>query len=121
RNRMIPPTTDPADKQKADALDRWVQRQKEEAMRNLPNDLEVLPSPLLLEQMEHEAVQLRSPPAFLVVHQGPAAKPTSSFRRKKRRRGTPSCVSAAEEYPMAAAVTSGAVVSLPARGGGCSK
>ncbi|KAK5619220.1 hypothetical protein CRENBAI_020294 [Crenichthys baileyi] len=49
-NRMIPPTTDPADKQKADALDRWVQRQKEEAMRNLPKDLEVLPSPLLLER-----------------------------------------------------------------------
>ncbi|MEQ2300989.1 hypothetical protein AMECASPLE_031466 [Ameca splendens] len=32
---------DPADKQKADVLDRWVQRQKEEAMRNLPTDLEV--------------------------------------------------------------------------------
>ncbi|KAK5622189.1 hypothetical protein CRENBAI_008248 [Crenichthys baileyi] len=63
---MIPPTTDPADKQKADALDRWVQRQKEEAMRNLPKDLEVLPSPLLLEQMEREAVQLRSLPASLV-------------------------------------------------------
>ncbi|KAK5598396.1 hypothetical protein CRENBAI_012274 [Crenichthys baileyi] len=45
---MIPPTTDPADKQKADALDRWVQRQKEEAMRNLSKNLEVLPSPLLV-------------------------------------------------------------------------
>ncbi|KAK5620679.1 hypothetical protein CRENBAI_020390 [Crenichthys baileyi] len=97
-------------------LDRWVQRQKEEAMRNLPKDLEVLPSPLLLEQMEREAVQLRSPPASLVVHQGPAAKPMSSFCRKKHRRGVPSCVSAAEEYPMATAVTSGAVVSLPAGG-----
>ncbi|KAK5598620.1 hypothetical protein CRENBAI_007088 [Crenichthys baileyi] len=85
-------------------------------MRNLPKDSEVLPSPLLLEQMEREAVQLHSPPASLVVHQGPAAKPTSSFRRKKRRRGAPSCVSAAEEYPMAAAVMSGAVVSLPAGG-----
>ncbi|KAK5622940.1 hypothetical protein CRENBAI_022107 [Crenichthys baileyi] len=40
---MIPPTTDPADKRKADALDRWVERLKEEAMRNLPTDLEVLP------------------------------------------------------------------------------
>ncbi|KAK5620879.1 hypothetical protein CRENBAI_017582 [Crenichthys baileyi] len=47
---MIPPTTDPADKRK-------VERQKEEAMRNLPTDLEVLPSPLLLEQMEREAAQ----------------------------------------------------------------
>ncbi|KAK5622697.1 hypothetical protein CRENBAI_025981 [Crenichthys baileyi] len=35
----------------------------EEAMRHLPKDLEVLPSPLLLEQMEREAVQRRSPPA----------------------------------------------------------
>ncbi|KAK5601455.1 hypothetical protein CRENBAI_026206 [Crenichthys baileyi] len=73
---MIPPTTDPADKQKADALDRWVQRQKEEAMRNLPKDLEVLPSPLLLEQMDREAVQLHSPPASLVAHSGPAVKPS---------------------------------------------
>ncbi|KAK5600597.1 hypothetical protein CRENBAI_010403 [Crenichthys baileyi] len=46
---MFPPTTDPADKLKADALDRWVQRQKEEAMSYLPFDLEVVPSPLLLE------------------------------------------------------------------------
>ncbi|KAK5601454.1 hypothetical protein CRENBAI_026205 [Crenichthys baileyi] len=99
---MIPPTTDPADKQKADALDRWVQQQKEEAMRNLPKDLEVLPSPLLLEQMEREAVQLHSPPASLVAHSGPAVKPSLSSRRKKLRRGAPSC-SAGEE-----------VVSLPA-------
>ncbi|MEQ2305279.1 hypothetical protein AMECASPLE_036110 [Ameca splendens] len=51
-NRMFPPTTDPTDTQKADALDRWVERQKEEAMRNLPTDLEVVPSPLLLEEMD---------------------------------------------------------------------
>ncbi|KAK5620033.1 hypothetical protein CRENBAI_003004 [Crenichthys baileyi] len=63
---MFPPTTDPADKRKADALDRWVERQKEEAMRNLPTDLEVLPSPLLLEQME--------------------PKPSTSSRRRNRRR-----------------------------------
>ncbi|KAK5619400.1 hypothetical protein CRENBAI_004564 [Crenichthys baileyi] len=81
---MIPPTTDPADKQKADALDRWVQRQKEEAMRNLPKDLEVLPSPLLLEQMEREAVQRRSPPAPLAAHSGPAVKSSPSSRHKKR-------------------------------------
>ncbi|KAK5600271.1 hypothetical protein CRENBAI_002629 [Crenichthys baileyi] len=98
---MFPPTTDPAEKQKADALDRWVQRQKEEAMRNLPTDLEVLPSPLLLEQMEREAVQRCSPPAPLAAHSGPAVKPSPSSRRKKRR--TPSCGSAGEE-----------VVSLPA-------
>ncbi|KAK5603172.1 hypothetical protein CRENBAI_014405 [Crenichthys baileyi] len=61
---MFPPTTDPADKRKEDALDRWVQCQKEEAMRNLPTDMEVLPSPLLLEQMEREAVQHRCPPAL---------------------------------------------------------
>ncbi|MED6263780.1 hypothetical protein CHARACLAT_008123, partial [Characodon lateralis] len=94
---------DPAENQKADALDRWVERQMEEAMRNLPTDLEVLPSPLLLEQMEHEAVQRRSPPAPLAAHSGPAVKPSPSSHRKKRRRGAPSCGSAAEE-----------VVSLPA-------
>ncbi|KAK5613245.1 hypothetical protein CRENBAI_025516 [Crenichthys baileyi] len=93
---MIPPTTDPADKRKADALDRWVERQKEEAMRNLPTDLEMLPSPLLLEQMEREAAQRQrvregcsvpppqlrcSPPASI-----PAAKPSSSFHRRNRLR-----------------------------------
>ncbi|KAK5623984.1 hypothetical protein CRENBAI_023754 [Crenichthys baileyi] len=83
---MFPPTTDPADKLNADALG-WVEHQKEEAMRNLPTDLEVLPSPLLLEQMEREAAQrqrvregcfvpppqLRSSPPASV----PAAKPCS--------------------------------------------
>ncbi|KAK5602092.1 hypothetical protein CRENBAI_016729 [Crenichthys baileyi] len=43
-----------------------------------------------------------------------AVKPKSSSRRKKPRCGAPSWVSAGEEYPMVAAVTSGAVVSLPA-------
>ncbi|MED6282489.1 hypothetical protein CHARACLAT_032715 [Characodon lateralis] len=100
---MFPPTMDPAEKQKADALDRWVERQKEEAMRNLPTDLEVLPSPLLLEQMEREAVQRRSPPAPLPAHSGPAVKSSASSCRERRRHGEPSCGSAAEE-----------VVSLPA-------
>ncbi|KAK5608158.1 hypothetical protein CRENBAI_003513 [Crenichthys baileyi] len=110
---MIPPTTDPADKRKADALDRWVERQKEEAMRNLPTDLEVLPSPLLLEQMEREAAQRQrvregcfvtlpqlrcSPPASV-----PAAKPSSSSRRRNRRRAEVNSRSTGEE-----------VVSLPA-------
>ncbi|KAK5614044.1 hypothetical protein CRENBAI_011762 [Crenichthys baileyi] len=74
---MIPPTTDPADKRKADALDRWVERLKEEAMRNLPTDLEVLPSPLLLEQME--------------------PKPSSSSRCRNRRRAGVNSRSAGEE------------------------
>ncbi|KAK5616988.1 hypothetical protein CRENBAI_005465 [Crenichthys baileyi] len=110
---MIPPTTDPADKRKADALDRWVERQKEEAMRNLPTDLEVLPSQLLLEQMEREAAQRQrvregcfvpppqlrcSPPASV-----PAAKPSSSSRRRNRRRAGVNSRSVGEE-----------VVSLPA-------
>ncbi|KAK5601263.1 hypothetical protein CRENBAI_001989 [Crenichthys baileyi] len=76
--------------------------------------LEVLPSPLLLEQMEREVVQRPSAPSSLVARPNKAVKPTSSCRCKKRRRGTPSCVSAGEEEsPTAAAVTSGAVVSLP--------
>ncbi|MED6255562.1 hypothetical protein ATANTOWER_011453, partial [Ataeniobius toweri] len=68
-----------------------------EAMRHLPADLELLPSPLLLEQMEREAVQRRSPSAPLVAHPDLAEKPTSSSRCKKRRRGAPSCFSASEE------------------------
>ncbi|MEQ2221934.1 hypothetical protein ILYODFUR_020744 [Ilyodon furcidens] len=109
-NRMFPPTLDHADKQKADALDRWVERQKDVAMSHLPIDLEVLPSPLLLEQMEREVVQLRSPPASLVAHEDPAAKPTSSSRRKKGRRGAPACVSASkEESPTAAVATPGVI------------
>ncbi|MEQ2177927.1 hypothetical protein GOODEAATRI_008810 [Goodea atripinnis] len=84
------------------ARDRWVQQPMEEVMKHLPTDLEVLPSPLLLEQMEGEAVQCRSPPAPLAAHSDPAVKPSPSSRRKKHRRGAPSCGSAGEE-----------VVSLP--------
>ncbi|KAK5616708.1 hypothetical protein CRENBAI_025910 [Crenichthys baileyi] len=58
----------------------------------------------------------RSPPAPLAAHQGPAAKPTSSFCRKKRRRGAPSCVSAGEESLTAAAVMPGAGTPLLAGG-----
>ncbi|KAK5614372.1 hypothetical protein CRENBAI_000612 [Crenichthys baileyi] len=114
---MFPTTTDPTDEQRISAQDCWVQRQMEEAMRHLPADLEVLPSPLLLEQMQHQAVQLRSPSARLVARRDPAAKPASFSRRRKRRQGAPSCFSAGEEEsPMSSAETSGAVVSLPADG-----
>ncbi|MEQ2238957.1 hypothetical protein ILYODFUR_038778 [Ilyodon furcidens] len=102
-NKMIPPRMDLADSRQESARDRWVQQQMEEAMKHLPTDLEVLPSPLLLEQMEREAVQRRSTPATLAAHSRPAVKPSPSSRRKKRRRGAPSCGSAGEE-----------VVSLPA-------
>ncbi|KAK5613633.1 hypothetical protein CRENBAI_018492 [Crenichthys baileyi] len=101
-DRMFPPNKDVTDSRQVSGRDWWVQRQMEVAMRHLPTDLEVLPPPLLLEQMEREAVQLRSPPASLVAHRDPAEKPTSSSRRKKRQRGAPSCGLAGEE-----------VVSLP--------
>ncbi|KAK5618430.1 hypothetical protein CRENBAI_018464 [Crenichthys baileyi] len=52
RNRMIPPTMELADSRQESARDRWVQQQMEEAMKHLPTDLEVVPSPLLLEEME---------------------------------------------------------------------
>ncbi|KAK5615862.1 hypothetical protein CRENBAI_021100 [Crenichthys baileyi] len=115
-DRMFPPNLDLADGRQESARDRWVQQQIEEVMRHLPADLEVLPSPLLLEQMEREAVQRHSPPAPLVAHPDLAEKPTSSSRRKKRRCGAPSCFSASEEESTMAmaAVMSGAVVSLPA-------
>ncbi|KAK5606999.1 hypothetical protein CRENBAI_010841 [Crenichthys baileyi] len=125
----------------------WVRQEMEEAMKCLPTDLEVVPSPLLLEEMElapagpgsgRGAVDLftflsreaertlrrsaglsvpqsaydgsglaipcpgtgplrrRSLPAPLAAHSGPAVKPSPSSRRKKRRRGAPSC-SAGEE------------------------
>ncbi|KAK5620846.1 hypothetical protein CRENBAI_017805 [Crenichthys baileyi] len=118
---MFLPTSDPADKQKINAQDCWVQRQMEEAMRHLPADLEVLHSPLLLEQMEREATQRqdiregcspllrRSPPA-----PASAVKSTSSSRRRKRRRGAVSSLLASEESsPMPSAEMSVAVVLLP--------
>ncbi|MEQ2240247.1 hypothetical protein ILYODFUR_012884 [Ilyodon furcidens] len=110
---MFPPNMDLADSRQESAMDRWVKQEMEEAMRLLPTDLEVLPSPLLLEQMEREAAQhhrvregcsvlppqlRRSPPASV-----PATKPSSSSRRKKHRHaGIPSRSSGEE------------VVSLPA-------
>ncbi|KAK5604017.1 hypothetical protein CRENBAI_024415 [Crenichthys baileyi] len=41
-----------ADGRQESTRDRWVQQQMEEAMKYLPSDLEVVPSPLLLEEME---------------------------------------------------------------------
>ncbi|KAK5601986.1 hypothetical protein CRENBAI_018173 [Crenichthys baileyi] len=65
------------------------------------------------EQMEREAVQRRYPPAPLVAHPDSAAKPTSSSRCKKRRRGVTSCCSAGEEVgPMPADMR--AAASIPA-------
>ncbi|KAK5612795.1 hypothetical protein CRENBAI_006795 [Crenichthys baileyi] len=114
-DRMFPPYLGLADGRQESIRDRWVQQQMDEAMRHLLADLEVLPSPLLLEQMEREGVQRRSLPAPLVAHPDLSEKPTSSSRHKKRRRRAPSCFSAGEEEsPMAAAVMSGAMVSLPA-------
>ncbi|KAK5619763.1 hypothetical protein CRENBAI_007828 [Crenichthys baileyi] len=95
---MFLPNLDLADKQKDDALDRWMERQKEEAMRNLPTDLEMLPSPLLLEQMEREAAQRQR------VREG-CSVPPPQLRRSPPASESPTCSSwsAGEE-----------VVSLPA-------
>ncbi|MED6285092.1 hypothetical protein CHARACLAT_025781 [Characodon lateralis] len=95
------PNMDLTDSRQESTRDRWVKQQMKEAMRLLPTDLEVLPSPLLLEQMEPEAAQRqrvredcsvpppqlrRSPPASV-----PATKPSSSSRRKNHRHaGIPS-------------------------------
>ncbi|KAK5604280.1 hypothetical protein CRENBAI_020157 [Crenichthys baileyi] len=43
---------DLADSRQESTRDRWVQQQMEDAMKHLPSDLEVVPSPLLLEEME---------------------------------------------------------------------
>ncbi|KAK5623197.1 hypothetical protein CRENBAI_018005 [Crenichthys baileyi] len=111
---MFPPNMDLADGRQESARDRWVQQQMEEALRHLPADMEVLPSPLLLKQMEREAVQRPSPPSSLVARPDPTAKQASFSRHRKGRRGAFPCLSAGEEEsPMAAAVTS-AVVCLPA-------
>ncbi|KAK5615515.1 hypothetical protein CRENBAI_026265 [Crenichthys baileyi] len=116
-NRMFPLNMDLADSRQESARDRWVQQQMEEAIKHLLANREVLPSPLLLEQMEREAVQRPSPPSSLVARPNKAVKSTSSCRCKKRRRGAPSCVSASEEeFLTAAAETSGAVISLSAGG-----
>ncbi|KAK5608767.1 hypothetical protein CRENBAI_020505 [Crenichthys baileyi] len=93
---MFLPNLDLADKQKDDALDRWVERQKEEAMRNLPTDLKVQ---RVQEGCSVPPPQLRrSPPASV-----PAAKPSSSSRRRNRQSSGVNSRWAGEE-----------VVSLPA-------
>ncbi|KAK5622049.1 hypothetical protein CRENBAI_011550 [Crenichthys baileyi] len=87
----------PADKQKADALDRWVEHQKEEAMRNLPNRprgccLTTAAGTDGAGRQTRARVrrgcsvpppQLRTFPPSASV---PAAKPSSSSRRRNRRR-----------------------------------
>ncbi|KAK5600741.1 hypothetical protein CRENBAI_010867 [Crenichthys baileyi] len=132
---MFPPNMDFVDRGQDTAMDRWIRQQFQEAQRLLPDDLEVLPSPLLLQQMEREATQRRdSPTGGLPLPQSaydgsrlpircprtgllghcssspllhPAAEPTFSSHRKKRRHGVASCFSVSEEevlMPTAAAV-----------------
>ncbi|KAK5617154.1 hypothetical protein CRENBAI_011747 [Crenichthys baileyi] len=92
-NRMFPPNMDLMDGRQESARDRWVQQQMEEAMRHLPAHLEVQPCPLLLEQMECEAVQRPSPPSSLVARPDLVAKPLSSSRCKNRRhRASPTSI-----------------------------
>ncbi|MEQ2171913.1 hypothetical protein GOODEAATRI_015493 [Goodea atripinnis] len=95
-DRMFPANLDPVDARQDAAMDRWVQHQIEEAKRLLPEDLEVLPSPLLLEEMEHEVAQRRdgqedaplllplpqfslSDPASPCCHRAPELKPASPW------------------------------------------
>ncbi|KAK5604838.1 hypothetical protein CRENBAI_008924 [Crenichthys baileyi] len=54
---MYPPLMNLADERQASAIDLWVQQQMVEALRNLSDVLKVLPSPLLLEEMDQEAAQ----------------------------------------------------------------
>ncbi|KAK5601650.1 hypothetical protein CRENBAI_022692 [Crenichthys baileyi] len=157
---MIPPNKDLGDSRQVSARDRWVQRQVEEAMKHLPSNLEVVPSPLLLEEIElapagtgsgrgvvdlftflsREAEKTLRHSAGLSVPQSAfdgsrlaipcpgtdplrrcssspplhtAVKPSPSSRRKKRRRGAPSCGSAGEEVVSLAADV-GAATSKPA-------
>ncbi|MED6234499.1 hypothetical protein ATANTOWER_031922 [Ataeniobius toweri] len=51
-NRMFPPKLDLADGRQESSSDHWLQQQMKKAMSHLPSDLEVVPSPLLLEEME---------------------------------------------------------------------
>ncbi|KAK5619619.1 hypothetical protein CRENBAI_011136 [Crenichthys baileyi] len=113
-NRMIPPRMDLADEPQASSMDlfTFLSWEAEKTLRRLAG--------LSVPQSAYDGSRLaipcpgtgplrrRSPPAPLAAHQGLAAKPTSSFRHKKRRRGAPSCVSAGEESLTAAAVMPGA-------------
>ncbi|MEQ2229035.1 hypothetical protein ILYODFUR_014762 [Ilyodon furcidens] len=94
-DRMILPKMDLADSRQESVRDCWVQQQMEEVMRHLPTDLEVLPSPLLLKQMEHEAAQCQRvregcsfPPPQLrrsLSAPVPAGKPSSSSQETSAR------------------------------------
>ncbi|KAK5613343.1 hypothetical protein CRENBAI_023517 [Crenichthys baileyi] len=102
---------DLADKKQDSGLDCWVQQQKEEALKHLPDDLEVLPSPLLLKQMEREAAKRHfcSSPLDLAV------EPRSSSCCRKHKRGAVSSLpTAKKEFPMSVAATAGVEVLMPA-------
>ncbi|MEQ2311842.1 hypothetical protein AMECASPLE_024669 [Ameca splendens] len=97
-NRMFPPTTDLADEHQARSMDlfTFLSREAEKSLRRSAG--------LSVPQSAYDGSRLaipcpgtgrHSPPAPLAAHFGPAVKPSS--RRKKRRRGAPSCGSAGEE------------------------
>ncbi|MEQ2283493.1 hypothetical protein AMECASPLE_011920, partial [Ameca splendens] len=102
-NRMFPPTTDLAEEHQARSMDlfTFLSREAEKSLRRSAG--------LSVPQSAYDGSRLaipcpgtgplrrRSPHAPLAAHFGPAVKPSPSSRRKKRRRGAPSCGSAGEE------------------------
>ncbi|MEQ2311049.1 hypothetical protein AMECASPLE_015603 [Ameca splendens] len=107
-NRMFPPTMDLADEHQASSMNlfTFLSREAEKTLRrsaglSVPESA-YYGSRLAIPCLGTGPLRCRSPPAPLAAHSGPAVKPSPSSRRKKCRRGAPSC-SAGEE-----------VVSLPA-------
>ncbi|MEQ2301788.1 hypothetical protein AMECASPLE_039770 [Ameca splendens] len=100
---MFPPTTDLTEEHQASSMDlfTFLSREAEKSLRRSAG--------LSVPQSAYDGSRLaipvpgtgplrrRSPPAPLVVHSGPAVRPTSSSRRKKRQRAGVPSRSAGEE------------------------
>ncbi|KAK5605157.1 hypothetical protein CRENBAI_023302 [Crenichthys baileyi] len=102
-NRMFPAMMDLADEHQASSMDlfTFLSREAEKTLRR--NAGLSVPQPaydgsrLAIPCPGTGPLRHRSPRASLAAHSGPAVKSSPSSRRKKRRRGAPSCGSAGEE------------------------
>ncbi|MEQ2227509.1 hypothetical protein ILYODFUR_038304, partial [Ilyodon furcidens] len=96
RDRMSPPTTDLAEEHQASSIDllTFLSREAEKSCRSAGLSVPQSAyngSRLAIPVPGTGPLRRRSPPAPLVVHSGPALRPTSSSRRKKwQRAGVPS-------------------------------
>ncbi|KAK5609164.1 hypothetical protein CRENBAI_015218 [Crenichthys baileyi] len=100
---------------KAQELQKWMQQQEEELRKMYGEEVEILPSPMLLQEMEEARLSLPTPvsPGFIPGPRRsglpPSVSATSTHRRPPRRKRSTSAAAAAPELDTSTATPASTV------------